>query len=117
MKKFRKRIQKFENSEMDAEMDLKKGETIWLGQNVSIKSQMEISLVALEKIRGDIAKENHKSSDQSSDSNDESNYDDQRTGAKKKRMLSVPKRDQIQTIYGNDSSEQRPLSLEAGGGV
>ena len=26
VKKFRKRIQKFENSEMDAEMDLKKGE-------------------------------------------------------------------------------------------
>lgn len=77
-------------------------------------------LVALEKIRSDYTNEsNHKPLEHSSDSNDESNCDDRRTGAKKKRLLSVPKRDQlIQTIYsGYDNHSDTPLSLEAGGGV
>lgn len=76
----------------------------------------------MEKIRSEFAKENHKSSDHSSESNDESHYDDSRTGTKKKRMLSVPKRDQlIQTIYsgGYDSYDNplsdAPMSLEADG--
>ncbi|CRK86554.1 CLUMA_CG000191, isoform A [Clunio marinus] len=97
VKKFRKRIQKFENCEMDAEMDLKKA--------------------ALEKIRADFANEKHKSSDNSSESNDESHYDGNRTGTKKKRLISVPKRDQlIQTIYtGYDNNSEAPLSLETDG--
>lgn len=67
-------------------------------------------------------KENHKSSDPSSESeNDESNYDEAKTGARKKKtMLSIPKKDQlIQTIYtGNcyDNNHEAPtLTLEVGG--
>jgi hypothetical protein len=71
---------------------------------------------ALEKIRADFIKENHKSSDVSSGSeNDESNYDDAKMNKRKKKMIS--KKDQlIQTIYtGNYNSLEAPLSLEAGG--
>lgn len=65
----------------------------------------------------------HKPTDQSSESeNDESNYDDAKAGARKKKaMLSIPKKDQlIQTIYtGNcyDNNPEAPLtlSLEVGG--
>lgn len=39
VKKFRKRIQKFENSEMDAEMDLKKGETLCGAANIQLKEK------------------------------------------------------------------------------
>lgn len=70
----------------------------------------------MEKIRSDFAKETQKSSDHSSESNDESHYDENRTGTKKKRLLSVPKRDQlIQTIYTGCDNSEAPLSLEADG--
>lgn len=71
----------------------------------------------MEKIRSEFVKETQKSSDHSSESNDESHYDDNRSGAKKKRLLSVPKRDQlIQTIYTGDyDNSEAPLSLEADG--
>ncbi|CAH1707145.1 unnamed protein product [Chironomus riparius] len=93
VKKFRKRIQKFENTEMDAEMDLRK---------------------ALEKIRADFMKDAHKSSDHSSGSeNDESNYDD-KTGARKKKLQTIHKKDQlIQTIYTGSSYDTTNASLEA----
>lgn len=88
---------------------------------VLIDSKMFTFLAALEKIRGEFIKDVQKSSDHSSESNDESHYDngdERRLGAKKKRLLSVPKRDQlIQTIYtGNDNMnyESTP-SLETGG--
>lgn len=70
----------------------------------------------MEKIRSDFAKDNLKPSDVSSESNDESNCDEKRTGAKKKRMFSVPKRDQlIKTIYtGHDTLKTPSLSLESG---
>ncbi|XP_070504304.1 transmembrane inner ear expressed protein isoform X2 [Chironomus tepperi] len=88
VKKFRKRIQKFENTEMDAEMDLRK----------------------------DFMKDAHKSSDHSSGSdNDESNYDD-RTGARKKKMQTIHKKDQlIQTIYSGNCNDTSNASLEVGG--
>ena len=67
-------------------------------------------------MRSEFAKETLKNSDNSSESNDESNCDDKHTGAKKKRMLSVPKRDQlIQTIYTGYDNSGAPLSLESGG--
>lgn len=100
---------------MDAEMDLKKGkmlaELCWSAAKIS-----DSSLAALEKIRADYAKEQQKSSDNSSDSNDESNCDQKHTGAKKKRLLSVPKRDQlIQTVYSSYDNSEAPPSLETGG--
>lgn len=44
MKKFRKRIQKFENAEMDAEMDLKKGkeDRTRMGNEVSFFFDMKV---------------------------------------------------------------------------
>lgn len=75
----------------------------------------------MEKIRGEFAKDAQKTSDHSSESNDESHYEDddeRRLGAKKKRLLSVPKRDQlIQTIYtGDENSPYEAMpSLETGG--
>lgn len=42
VKKFRKRIQKFENSEMDAEMDLKKGETFPRERQYSIEGEKNL---------------------------------------------------------------------------
>jgi len=84
---------------------------------------------ALEKIRNEFQQDDDcvKLKEDSSDgSNDESHYDDgKRTGAKKKRLLSVPKRDQlINTIYqGYNSETTNPpspvnhfSSLEAGAG-
>lgn len=72
----------------------------------------------MEKIRSEFAKETQKSSDHES-SNDESHYDENRTGTKKKRLLSVPKRDQlIQTIYTGEYDNpdtEAPLSLETDG--
>ncbi|CAO1335895.1 unnamed protein product [Diamesa serratosioi] len=103
VKKFRKRIQKFENAEMDGEMDLKKA--------------------ALEKIRSDFNKDINKSSDHSSESNDESNHDDdtvdfsKRTGAKKKKLHLVHKKDQlIQTIYTGNcfDNPEIPVVLDEG---
>lgn len=62
-------------------------------------------------------KETCKSSDHSSASdNDESNYDEKKTGARKKKLQSVHKKDQlIQTIYtGNcydtGNAEQTQIS-------
>ncbi|KAG5676314.1 hypothetical protein PVAND_006160 [Polypedilum vanderplanki] len=99
VKKFRKRIQKFENSEMDAEMNLRK---------------------ALEKIRADFIKEakNKSSEDGSSTSdNDESNYDDSKKGAKKKKSQSASKKDDqlIQTIYTGNFETKSTDTLEVGG--
>lgn len=102
---------------MDAEMDLKKGKMNIEGHWDWSKSS-NYSLAALEKIRSefDFAKESIKTSDHSSESNDESNGDEKRTGAKKKRMFSVPKRDQlIQTIYTGYDNPGTRLSLESGG--
>lgn len=127
VRKFKKKLQKFEDTEMDPEMDLKKGET-----DLSVNSHSIVHLitfsVALEKIRAEFQQDEsaQKLKDDSSDSNDESHYDDgKKTGAKKKRLLSVPKRDQlINTIYqGYNSETTNPpspvnhfSSLEAGGG-
>jgi hypothetical protein len=63
---------------------------------------------------------NHKSSELSSESeNDESNYET-KGGTRKKKTLSIPKKDQlIQTIYtGNcydNNNPEAPLTLEVGG--
>jgi hypothetical protein len=59
-------------------------------------------------------KDAHKSSDHSSDENDESNYDDKKTGARKKKLQAIHKKDQlIQTIYtGNYDTSN--ASLEVG---
>lgn len=110
---------------MDAEMDLKKGImcSTWLSCHSLLTIQRrKLSLAALEKIRSDfVLKDAQKLSDHSSESNDESHYEDndeRRKGAKKKRLLSVPKRDQlIQTVYtGYDNFPYEvPQLLEAGG--
>lgn len=74
----------------------------------------------MEKIRAEFMKDSHKSSEPSSESeNDESNYEDAKGGTRKKKTtLSIPKKDQlIQTIYtGNcyDNNPEAPLTLEVG---
>lgn len=77
---------------------------------------------ALEKIRTEFIKEkeNHKSSELSSESeNDESNYEVKGGTRKKRATLTISKKDQlIQTIYtGNcyDNNPEAPLTLEVGG--
>lgn len=93
---------------MDPEMDLRKGEINSLSYSNSIVHLITLS-VALEKIRAEFQQDdcNQKLKEDSSDSNDESHYDEgKKTGAKKKRLLSVPKRDQlISTIYQGYNSE------------
>ena len=58
-------------------------------------------------------KDAHKSSDHSSGSeNDESNYDD-KTGARKKKLQTIHKKDQlIQTIYTGNCYDTSNPSLE-----
>ena len=60
-------------------------------------------------------KDAHKSSDHSSESeNDESNYDDA-TGARKKKLQAIHKKDQlIQTIYTGNCYDTSNPSLEVG---
>jgi effector-binding domain-containing protein len=74
-------------------------------------------LVALEKIRTDFIKETQKSSDQSHESSgDESDYE-KKSGARKKKIHSVPKKDQlIQTIYTGSYDTPDIPSLETAGG-
>jgi hypothetical protein len=60
----------------------------------------------LEKIRAEFIQNNNSDlkKDSSDESNDESHYEEnnKRSGKEKKRLLSVPKRDQlIKTIYNN----------------
>lgn len=43
MKKFRKRIQKFENCEMDQEMDLKKGKCVL--RKCHMSSELKVKLI------------------------------------------------------------------------
>jgi len=62
-------------------------------------------------------KDAHKSSDHSSgsDENDESNYDDKKTGARKKKLQTIHKKDQlIQTIYTGNCYDTSNASLEVG---
>jgi hypothetical protein len=70
----------------------------------------------LEKIRGEF-QDVQKTCEQSSDeSHDESHYEDnERLGAKKKKLLTLPKR-AIKTIYTENSSQyEASPSLENGG--